>query len=162
MWFYEWARKWNIPREAADDYLRRTAIEENRDLILAVDTSSRSSEASIQSRVRIEAARLGWPLWRNNVGATYTSNGDFIRYGLANDSSRLNKQIKSADLIGIRPVVITPAHVGLTIGQFVSREVKASNWIYRGTDREEAQLRWAEMVMALGGDAGFAIGEGTL
>lgn len=74
----------------------------------------------------------------------------------------MNKVIKSADLIGIRPVLITPGHVGLVIGQFVSREIKPTGWKYTGKAREEAQLRWAELVAACGGDAAFATGEGTL
>ena len=120
------------------------------------------SEAGILSDIRLEASELGARLWRNNVGATYTPNGQFIRYGLANDSAATNKTIKSADLIGIRPILITPQHVGLTIGQFVSREVKAPNWRYSGNERELAQLRWAELILSLGGDACFTIGRGTL
>ena len=30
------------------------------------------------------------------------------------------------------------------------------------TAREEAQLRWAQMIVGLGGDAGFATGTGTI
>lgn len=101
-------------------------------------------------------------LWRNNVGGTYTEEGSFLRYGLANDSKQMNDAIKSHDLIGIRPVLIEQHHVGKIIGQFVSREVKAAGWKYRGTKREEAQLRWAELIASLGGDACFANGEGTL
>lgn len=120
------------------------------------------SEAGILSDIRLEASEVGARLWRNNVGATYTPNGQFIRYGLANDSSATNKTIKSADLIGIRPVLITPEHVGQIIGQFISREVKTPNWRYSGNERELAQLRWAELILSLGGDACFTIGRGTL
>lgn len=120
------------------------------------------NEATTQNIVRLEASRKGCRLWRNNVGATYTKDGSFIRYGLANDSANVNREIKSADLIGIRPVLITPAMVGVTIGQFISREVKASNWRYTGNDRERAQLAWAELILSLGGDACFVVGEGTL
>lgn len=120
------------------------------------------SEAGILSDIRLEASEVGARLWRNNVGATYTPNGQFIRYGLANDSPATNKTIKSADLIGIRPILITPEHVGQIIGQFISREVKAPNWRYSGNERELAQLRWAELILSLGGDACFTIGRGTL
>lgn len=120
------------------------------------------SEAGILSDIRLEASEVGARLWRNNVGATYTPNGQFIRYGLANDSPATNKNIKSADLIGIRPILITPDHVGQIIGQFISREVKAPNWRYSGNERELAQLRWAELILSLGGDACFTIGRGTL
>ena len=121
-----------------------------------------SSEARILSELRLEASELGYRLWRNNVGATYTSSGDFIRSGLANDSATLNKSIKSADLIGIKPILITQSHVGQIIGQFVSREVKSAGWNYSATDRERAQLSWAELILSLGGDACFATGKGTL
>lgn len=119
------------------------------------------SESAISNEIRLEASQLGIRLWRNNVGATYTPAGQFIRFGLANDSAQLNKAIKSADLIGIRPILITPAHVGLTIGQFISREVKNAGWNYTGTERERAQLAWAELINSLGGNACFATGRGT-
>jgi hypothetical protein len=89
-------------------------------------------------------------------------DGAFLRYGLANESSSLNKQIKSADLIGIRPIKITQSMIGFTFGQFISREIKASTWKFAGSDRERAQLRWAELILSYGGDACFANGEGTL
>lgn len=120
------------------------------------------NEASVQNVIRLEASRKGARLWRNNVGATYTREGAFLRYGLANDSANVNREIKSADLIGIKPVLITQEMVGMVIGQFVSREIKASNWRYSGNERERAQLQWAELILSLGGDACFAVGEGTL
>lgn len=125
-------------------------------------TKDFTSESGISSDIRLEASQRGCRLWRNNVGATYTPTGQFIRFGLANDSAQLNKAIKSADLIGIRPVLITQAHVGLTIGQFISREVKHPGWKYTGTERERAQLAWAELINSLGGDACFTTGRGTL
>jgi hypothetical protein len=59
-------------------------------------------------------------------------------------------------------VLITQDHVGKVIGQFLSREVKAAGWRYAGTDREKAQLKWAELITAMGGDACFAAGKGTI
>ena len=121
------------------------------------------SESAAQVLVRLEAARKGVTLWRNNVGVLLDKRGVPVRYGLANDSSAVNSQFKSADLIGIRPLLITPAHVGLVVGQFVSREIKAPGWRFSPNDpREAAQLRWAELVLSLGGDAAFATGEGSI
>lgn len=120
------------------------------------------SEAAVQNNVRLEASRLGHRLWRNNVGAGKLDTGSFVRWGLANDSAAVNTQIKSADLIGIRSVIITPAHVGTKIGQFLSREVKHAGWKYRGTDRERAQLKWAEIINGLGGDAQIVTGVGSI
>lgn len=121
-----------------------------------------TSEGAVQSAVRLEAARKGVRLWRNNVGALLDARGVPVRYGLANESKEVNAVLKSADLIGIRPVTIGPEHVGQVIGQFVSREVKKVGWHYTGDDRERAQLAWAQLVTAAGGDACFVTGEGTL
>jgi len=120
------------------------------------------SEAAVQQLVRLEASRLGMRLFRNNVGACKDETGRVIRYGLCNDSAQMNKVIKSSDLVGIRPVVITPDMVGHTIGQFVAREVKRPGWSYRGTDREVAQQAFGQQVIKLGGDFKFCTGEGSL
>ena len=120
------------------------------------------TEAYTQSLVRLEGARKGVKLWRNNVGALLDSRGVPVRYGLGNDSPALNKVIKSGDLIGWRPLLITPDLVGAKVAQFVSRECKRPGWSYRGDAHEEAQLKWAQVVNADGGDAAFTTGEGTL
>lgn len=120
------------------------------------------SESGVSALIRAEASEKGCRLWRNNVGATVTQSGSFMRFGLANDSAQLNKIIKSADLIGIRPVLITQEHVGRVIGQFLSREVKHPGWKYTATERERAQLAWAELIISLGGDACFSTSTGTI
>lgn len=120
------------------------------------------SEAAVQNNLKLEASRKGVRLFRNNVGAAQLPDGSFIRFGLANESSQVNAVIKSGDLIGIRPLIITPPMVGHVVGQFVSREAKAGNWRYSNTERERAQYRWIQLVTSLGGDACFANGEGTL
>jgi len=120
------------------------------------------SEAAVQQLVRLEASRLGMSLFRNNVGACKDDTGRVIRYGLCNDSAQMNKVIKSSDLIGIRPIIITPDMMGHTIGQFVAREVKRPGWSYRGTDREVAQQSFGQLVLRLGGDFKFCTGEGSL
>ena len=121
------------------------------------------SEAAVSSRVRLEAVQAGVRLWRNNVGALLDKRGVPVRFGLANESKEQNARIKSGDLIGIRPIRVTPAHVGLVIGQFVSREIKAGDWKFNPNDAHEAaQLAWATLVRSLGGDACFANRGGTL
>ena len=153
----EWAKKWNIPDRAILDLQRSSYL---TDPYRKTDPSPR--ETDIQNRVRLEASRKGIRLWRNNRGAMLDGKGHMVRYGLANDSRAVDDKIKSSDLIGIRPVKIDPSMVGVTIGQFVSREIKKADWHYTGTHRETAQLAWLELVLALGGDAAFATGEGTL
>lgn len=153
-----WAIRWGIPKEAIDDLRKQFGV-----AVLDVITDEvNKSEAAIMNLVRIEASKKACRLWRNNVGATYTRDGDFLRYGLANESGKMNSFIKSADLIGIRPVKIRDSMIGMTIGQFISREIKGSDWRYKATDREIAQMRWIELVTSLGGDACFATEEGTI
>jgi hypothetical protein len=119
-----------------------------------VSSGATGGEAAVVAKVRLEESRPGGRLWRNNVGAVLDPiHRRMTRYGLANDSGPLNARIKSADLIGIRPRVIVPPDVGTTIGQFLSVECKAPGWIYRGTDRERAQMRWAALVVSMGGIA---------
>ncbi len=151
----EWASDWGVPQEALSDLSARFGL-------LTPPERSGESEAAIQTRVRLEASRKGARLFRNNVGATQTAEGAWIRYGLANDSKQMNQHMKSSDLIGIRPVIITPAMVGKTLGLFLAREVKAGNWKYTGTQREAAQLRFLQLIASLGGDACFTNGEGTI
>lgn len=115
------------------------------------------SEAAVQSCVRLEAARKGVRLFRNNVGVLKNERGTPVRYGLANDSVAVNKVIKSSDLIGWRPVAVN----GTTVAQFVARECKEAGWKYTGDERERAQLAWLQLVASSGGDAAFCTGEGT-
>lgn len=92
-------------------------------------------------------------LWRNNVGAFYHKK-TLIRYGLANESKKLNEKLKSADLIGIRPILITEEHVGKIIGQFVSCEIKSPNVRLKNDNaRLQAQKNWMDLINSLGGDA---------
>ncbi len=156
----EWAIVWGAPPAAIADLRTRYGMAHGRGT--ADIPHDAKSEAGAQSRIRLEAARKGKYLWRNNVGAGHMQDGSFIRFGLANESKEVNARLKSGDLIGVAPVVITPAHVGSTIGQFLSREVKRPGWSYTGTDREAAQLKWIELINSLGGNACFATAEGTL
>ena len=154
----QWAIKWGVPFEAVED-LRREFGTINTD---PVPAENDGSETRVQTSIRLEASQKGARLWRNNVGATTTDEGSFIRYGLANDSKKMNAVLKSSDLIGIRPVTITAVMVGTIIGQFVAREVKPEQWTYTATKREVAQLNYLELVAGLGGDACFANKVGTL
>ena len=153
----QWGIKWEIPKEALDDY--RAQVESEIPTHLQ---KGGSSEAAVQAEVRLEGAEIHTPLWRNNVGVLEDERGVPVRFGLANDSKVINQQIKSSDLIGCKPVRITGTMVGQCFGQFVARETKRRDWIYKGTPREQAQLRYLNIILALGGDAAFATGRGTL
>ena len=152
----QWADKYGIPSEALEE------LRASFGCIPTVIPHVNGSEAAVQAQVRLEAAKKGIKLWRNNVGVFRDARGVPVRYGLANDSTRLNASVKSGDLIGWRPVLITNAHIGTRIAQFVSRECKKSGWKWSGDAHERAQLKWAEAVMADGGDAKFCSGEETL
>lgn len=117
-----------------------------------------NSESWAQSAVRLEASKHGVTLWRNNVGALKDETGRVVRYGLANESKSMNEAIKSSDLIGWRPVIVTPAHVGHQLAVFVARECKEPGWQFRGDPRERAQEAFINLVNAAGGDARFTTG----
>jgi hypothetical protein len=157
---HEWAIKWGVRIEALQDLQVQLGV---LNLPPAAEVAGPAkSEAWAQSAVRLEASQKGVTLFRNNVGALLDSRKRLVRYGLANDSAAMNDAIKSADLVGLRPVVIRPEHVGHVLGQFVSRECKAPGWAYGGDEHEAAQLAWANLINAKGGDARFATGPGTL
>lgn len=126
------------------------------------DVSEGKSESWAQSAVRLEASRKGVYLFRNNVGALKDATGRVVRFGLGNDSASLNDVLKSHDLIGFRPTLVRPEHVGQTWAKFTSREIKEPGWQYRGDPHERAQLAFGNLVNSCGGDAAFATGEGTL
>lgn len=158
----EWARTWAVPDAALADLKARMLGFEGGPPPAPPGVPA-ASEAAVQARVRLEASRKGLRLWRNNVGVYSDPESHiYVRFGLANDTPALNAKIKSGDLIGIRPRVIQASDVGRLIGQFTSREVKHAGWRYTGTDREVAQLNWANLINSMGGDAAFCTGEGSL
>lgn len=120
------------------------------------------SEAEVQQQIRLLMAQKGKPVLRNNVGASTDQNGRLIRFGLGNDSAKINKTFKSSDLIGINPVTITVAMVGQTIGQFVAIEVKREGWTFPSpTNKAEfarcdAQRNFLDWVNRHGGYGIFA------
>lgn len=116
------------------------------------------NEATIQDEVRLDNAYTNkGALWRNNVGVLFDKTGRPVRYGLANDSARMNKEVKSSDLIGGTPVTITPAMVGKTVLLFTAIECKAEGWKYSPNDSHEvAQKKYIDVVLGMGGIAGFA------
>lgn len=151
-----WAEKWGVSAEALADLSKAV-----QPIPLPMPPGE-ESEAAVMARVRLEASEKGLLLWRNNVGVAQDTHGNVVRFGLANESKIVNKQFKSSDLIGIRPVIITQEHVGKTVGQFTAREIKSVKWKYSNSNREKAQKNFLEIIQSMGGDAQFANGIGTL
>lgn len=149
----DWARRHSISTAALAELATMLAADG------IVREHDATSEARVQSNVRLLAAEHNAKLWRNNVGVLTDDTGRPVRYGLANDSPALNKALKSSDLIGWRRIEVTPAHVGSTIAQFTARECKAAGWRFTGTPREKAQEAWLRLVTIEGGDARFTTGE---
>lgn len=130
------------------------------------------AEKAAEQKVRLRVAKAGGLIWRNNVGATpavtnhicpkcrfhFKERQQPIRYGLANDSAKLNAHIKSSDLIGVVPRLIEPQHVGQKVGQFVAFEVKRPGWEFNENGRETAQKRFIDLVQSRGGFGGFTTG----
>ena len=114
-----------------------------------------TSEGAIQNLTRRDFAYIG-PIWRNNSGACTDDTGRLIRYGLGNDSAQLNREIKSSDLIGITPVLVTEALYGHVLGVFTALECKPSDWHMRPSDKRAiAQAKFHDIVRDHGGFAGF-------
>ena len=119
--------KWGIPVEAVHD-LR---------VQMGIDPSQRkpeyghgmTTEAGVGKFIRLEVAKKGGLLWRNNVGAMVDQSGHMVRFGLANESKAINAKIKSSDYVGIMPVELGPDHIGMTIGQFIAIETKEPGWV---------------------------------
>ena len=156
MWIDDWAARWAIGADALAELRLSMGLVW---MPLSIEEGDTGSESLQQSLVRIDAAQRGVWLTRNNVGALLDMRGVPVRYGLANESKAQNEVCKSADLIGIRSILIGQQHVGRTLGQFVSREVKREGWKWIGDKHEVAQLNWCNFVLSKGGDAAFTTGK---
>ena len=151
---YTWARKWNIPIEAVNDLRIQMGIDPSQGHQL-IDDHMAGTEAGVGARLRLQVAKAGGLLWRNNVGAMQDDNGRVVRFGLANESKAVNKKVKSSDYIGIIPTKVLPVHVGMVIGQFCAIETKEPGWKFKGTERELAQQKFLALVISRGGFAKF-------
>lgn len=101
------------------------------------------TEASVQAEIIVRAFQMGFALWRNNSGVAREEHRH-VRFGLGNDSARINKKWKSGDLVGVGPD-----------GRFLMLEIKKTGWVFTGTEREVAQANAINQVNALGGIAFF-------
>lgn len=115
-------------------------------------------ESTIQNQIRELSGHFGDYMWRNNNGAFFdpiTSRP--VRFGLANESKKLNDVVKSSDLIGPTRIFITPEMVGTMVAVFTAVEVKEQGWKYNPKDEHQvAQKAFHDLILGLGGYAGFA------
>ena len=103
-----------------------------------------TTEAPAQSRVILRAFELGFALWRNNSGVSREEHRH-VRFGLGNDSAKINRHWKSPDLVGIGPG-----------GRFLGVEMKRPGWRYHPNDeREVAQCNAINDINRRGGIAFF-------
>ena len=151
-----WAARWGVSRDALTELTQLTQGP------VVVPNADDMSESAVSQRIVLKASSRGIRLFRNNVGACQDDTGRHIRYGLANVSKQMNATVKSADLIGITPVLVRADHVGHTLGVFTSIESKRGGWKYTGKGRELAQNNWLNVVQLLGGIAHFANNDGVI
>lgn len=144
-----WATRHHVSHEALRELFGLFAPE-------TPDPGGAGSESRAQSEIRLSTPGLKTALWRNNKGACKDETGRLIRYGLGHESPKLEKIWKSADLIGITPIQITPRHVGYTLGVFTAVEVKKPGWSAPKNDHERAQATFLADVARYGGLAMFA------
>jgi hypothetical protein len=142
---FEWAVKHRIAPEALRELCQTCLFLDEPDEGI--------SEAIISKENRLDAANKNMYLFRNNRGAGRMESGNYVRYGLANESKKLGDSVKSADLVGWEPFIILPEHVGYRVARFLSVETKAGDWKFSGTLEEMAQVKWAALVNAEGGRA---------
>lgn len=121
-------------------------------------------EAKTTKEVRLAASSLDMTLMRNNTGMLYNIEGTPVRYGLGNESARLNKEQKFGDLVGWTKVEITPEMVGKTVAVFTAIEVKPEGKLKetigramkRPDSREGIQMKTHNFILSNGGISWFA------
>lgn len=121
-------------------------------------TISESTLQNLTTQEHLTVTHGHGQIWRNNSGAYKDETGRLIRYGLCNDDANLNKRVKSSDLIGITPTLITQDMVGYYLGVFTALEIKRPDWhLTPGDKRGQAQAKFHEIVRAACGYAGFVV-----
>lgn len=125
---------------------------------------SSNREGAVIARILIEATRAGWRLFRNSTGQAWAGQV----WGRSKDKDtpllvlaaarpvHFGLAVGSSDLIGWRPVTITPDMVGRTIAQFVAVEAKSDG--YRTVTEEQGAF--LEAVARAGGYAAVARPDG--
>ena len=117
-------------------------------------------EAKASQEVRLRASDWKSRIYRNNSGVLMNEVGVPVRFGLGNESKKINEQFKTSDFIGWTPVVVTSDMVGKTLAVFTAIEAKPLGFkvksVYPVKSREFAQNKFIELVRSGGGIGGFA------
>ena len=113
-------------------------------------------ETELIKIIQKKAFLKGNVLWRNNSGAMIDKTGRLVRFGLGNESKKVNDYFKCPDLVGIKTITITQEMIGKKIGIFYAKECKKPGWKYKDNDHEKAQKRFIDEINSRGGDASFA------
>lgn len=118
------------------------------------------NESTIQDSIRVALSTEGISNWRNNSGVLPNHVGTPVRFGLGNESKKINKVSKSSDLIGIVPMLIEQRHVGTTVGVFLAVECKKEIFQFNpNNEKDVAQLNFINHVNSRGGIGGFCRNE---
>lgn len=120
-------------------------------------------EGNIIKQVQIQATAKGWRLFRNSVGQGWQGkkasvigrDGEIVQLSGAR-RVKFGLALGSSDLVGWRPVVITPDMVGKTVAQFVSVECKTREYSKTTPDQDN----WLDQVAESGGAAYIARPDG--
>jgi len=100
-----------------------------------------ASESRILKEVQLALVSVAHArMFRNNVGMLEDKKGNKVRYGLC---------VGSSDLVGWKPITITPDMVGSKVAVFTAVEVKSST----GSIRPEQ----ADFLKTVKDSGGFAI-----
>ena len=113
------------------------------------------SESRLMRDAMVLLSRRGDTVFRNQVGtgvfgrfARIEGSGDVVVHNAR--VAQCGLAVGSADIVGWRPVVVTPDMVGRRVAVFLSIETKAPRG--RAT---EAQKNWAATVREAGGISGI-------
>ncbi len=97
-------------------------------------------ETNVQQLIRLEAAKLGLKLFRNNIGKLKDATGRWVSYGVGGNGG--------SDLLGWNPIIITKEMVGKTVAVFTAIEVKK-----KGGKATDEQINFIKQVNNDGGIA---------
>lgn len=124
---------------------------------------AKTPEGIATDDVLIGASSCGMRVMRNNNGAMQDHTGRVVRYGLGNESKKLNQEMAFGDQVGLTPITITADMVGKKVAVFTMLEVKPPAKLEASIkramtvkdSREAAQLRAIHWVVNNGGIANF-------